>query len=179
MKCRFAIEGKNTVTTPSTMTSKSSAPMTSNNNKSGLSIRFAMSSLARPPFAHQVLLDAHRRQMPHSVGSIVPKSLESCSHYIGVSASGANIRVPQVKLNSSGVMSIVGELEPAGVSQAVGSRWRFDLRLLAQSDHQLVESIGGEWCSSFCHKHVSARRLLFVLRLPSLRRARRPICSAS
>jgi hypothetical protein len=70
--------------------------------------------------------------------------------------------MPEVELNAPGIVTVVGELVTAGMTQPVWSSGRFDLRLLPQPDHQLVKSVRGEGSTAFGNKHVATGWVLFV-----------------
>ena len=72
--------------------------------------------------------------------------------------------MPEVELDSTGVTTIICELETAGVAQPVGSS-RCYLGPLPEPDHELVKSVWGEWMASFRHEDVAARGFLVGLEL--------------
>ena len=77
----------------------------------------------------------------------------------------ADIPMPEVMLNGSGVLPVVGEIEPAGVTQHVWVDGQTDLRLFAGTSDDLSHQGVGQRTLAFRREDVS-RRWVVTLQAP-------------
>ena len=52
--------------------------------------------------------------------SLLPKPLEAVGRQLGVEHRVLDVAVPEIVLDSAGIVAVVGELEPTGMAQHMG-----------------------------------------------------------
>ncbi len=65
-----------------------------------------------------------------------------------------------MRLKGTGVLTVIGELEPAGMTQHVRMDWEGHLGGLAESTHHPPEWDGTHGCPALTHEQVTPRLLL-------------------
>ena len=67
--------------------------------------------------------------------------------------------MPEVVLQGARVVSVVGELEAAGVSQHVRMDGKRQLGGLAEPCHEMMEAHGADWAATLANEHVGFARV--------------------
>src|SRR5262249_43007570 len=80
--------------------------------------------------------------------SASPKVLEPVWRHFGVPDRVLNVLVPEVVLQGSRVVAIVGELEPTGMAQHVGVDRKWHLGSLPDALHKPVEANRTDWSAA-------------------------------
>src|SRR6516225_8488475 len=81
--------------------------------------------------------------------SVPPKVLEPIGRHVGVPDRVLDVPVPEVVLQGSRVVAIVGELEPTGVAKHVWVDREWHLGGLAEALNESVEIDGTDWPAAF------------------------------
>ena len=71
-----------------------------------------------------------------------------------------NVLVPQIVLKRPRVLTIIGELEAAGMSQHVRMDRKWHSGALAKPAHHATKPDGANGRAAFAHEHVAPRLLL-------------------
>src|SRR5262249_21370819 len=91
---------------------------------------------------------------PAPPSSVPPKILESVGRHVGVSNGVLDVLVPEVVLQGARVVTIVGQLEPAGMAQHVGADREWHLGDLAEALNEPVETDGTDWPAALGNEYV-------------------------
>lgn len=70
--------------------------------------------------------------------SVLPKSLESIRREVRVAHGVSDVLVPEIVLQGSGVVTLIGELKAAGMTQHVGVHWECDLCRQRRARHKFT-----------------------------------------
>ena len=95
-----------------------------------------------------------------------PKGFEPFGRQSGIANRVGNRLVPKVVLYSSGIYSIIRQLEAGGMAKHVGVNRKTDLRGFPKPCQHFPKASGREWGPSFTGKYELASRLLFFLQPP-------------
>src|SRR5262245_8899758 len=93
------------------------------------------------------------------VRSAPPKVLEPVGCHVGVPDGMLNVLVAEIVLQGTGIMAIVGELEPAGMAKHVGMDREWHLGGLPALDEPM-ESNGAHWPTALGNEHVGICRVI-------------------
>src|SRR5262249_18506379 len=91
---------------------------------------------------------------------IPPKILEAVGRHFGVPDRVLDVLVPEVVLQGSRVVAIVGEPEPAGVAKHVWVDREWHLGGLAEALDEPVEADGADWSAALGDEYVGVLRVL-------------------
>src|SRR5262245_7042127 len=94
------------------------------------------------------------------VRSAPPKVLEPVGRHFGVAHRVLNVLVPEVMLQGSRVVAIVGELEPTGMAQHVWMHREWHLGGLTDALDEPVEADGTDWPTALGNEHVGIFRVI-------------------
>src|SRR5215475_13633983 len=95
------------------------------------------------------------RLLGASTTLIPPKVLESVGRHFGVPDRVLNVLVPEVVLQGSRIVAIVGELEPTGVAKHVRVDGEWQLGGLTEALDKPVETDGADRPAALGNEHVS------------------------
>lgn len=85
---------------------------------------------------------------------IIPEAIEAIRRQLRVLGSMLDILVPQVMLDSAGVLAVVRQLEAGGVPQHVGMDGQAQSGRLARAGHQFPEGGISHGCLAFGDEHI-------------------------
>src|SRR5262249_27841451 len=94
------------------------------------------------------------------VRSAPPKVLEPVGCHVGVPDGVLNVLVPEVVLERSRVVAIVGELEPTGMAKHVGVDREWHLGSLADALDEAVEANRTDWPAALGNEYVGVCRVI-------------------
>ena len=97
---------------------------------------------------------------PAPPSSVPPKVLEPVGRHFGVPDRMLNVLVPEVVLQGARVVTIVGQLEPAGVAKHVRVDREWHLGDLAEALNEPVETDGTDWPAALGNEYVGVLRVL-------------------
>src|SRR5262245_17985999 len=97
---------------------------------------------------------------PAPPSSVPPKILESVGRHFGVSNGVLDVLVPEVVLQGARVVTIVGQLEPAGMAQHVGVDREWHLGDLAEALDEPMEPNGTDWPAALGNEYVGVSRVI-------------------
>src|SRR5215475_5613331 len=100
------------------------------------------------------------RLLGASTTLIPPKVLEPVGRHFGVPDRVLNVLVPEVVLQGARVVTIVGQLEPAGVAKHVRVDREWHLGDLAEALDEAMEADGADRPTAFGNEHVSLSRVI-------------------
>jgi hypothetical protein len=89
-----------------------------------------------------------------------PKILESVGCHVGVPDRVLNVLVPEVVLQGPSVVTIIGQLEPAGMAKHVRVDREWHLGGLAEALNEPVETNGTDWPAALGNKYVGVSRVI-------------------
>jgi hypothetical protein len=91
---------------------------------------------------------------------VPPKILEPVGRHFGVPDGVLNVLVPEVVLQGSRIVAIVGELEAAGVAEHVRVNREWHLGGLPNTHDEAMEADGADRPTAFGNEHVSLSRVI-------------------
>jgi hypothetical protein len=94
---------------------------------------------------------------------VFPECFEAARGQLRIADGVGDIPVTQVLLDRPRIVSLVGQLEPAGVAEHVGMNREGEAGGLADARHELPNGRGGERPSAFCGEHIGAGGTLLAL----------------
>ena len=94
------------------------------------------------------------------VRSALPKVLEPVGCHVGVPDGVLNALVPEIVLQGTGIMAIVGELEPTGMAKHVRVDGEWHLGGLPDTLDEAMEADGADRPTAFGNEHVSLSRVI-------------------
>jgi hypothetical protein len=100
------------------------------------------------------------RLLGASTTLIPPKVPEAVGCHVGVSDRVLNVLVPEIVLQGSRVVAIVGELEPAGMAKHVWVDREWHLGGLTDTLDEAVETDGADWPAALGNEYVGVLRVL-------------------
>jgi hypothetical protein len=86
-----------------------------------------------------------RASEPPSPSSVPPKVFEAVGRHLGIPDRVLNVLVPEIVLQGPRVVTIIGQLEPAGMAQHVRVDREWHLGSLADALDEAVETDGADW----------------------------------
>jgi hypothetical protein len=92
--------------------------------------------------------------------SVPPKILEAVGRHFGVPDGVLNVFVPEVMLQGPRVVTIIGQLEPAGMAKHVGMDREWHLGDLAEALDEPVETDGTDWPAALGNEYVGVSRVI-------------------
>ena len=92
-------------------------------------------------------------------GLIRPKGGEALGAQLGIADGVLNILVPQVVLNRSGIVAVIGQLKARGVAEHVGVHREPQLCCRAGACHNLPKRRVRERAFALCHKDIGRVRI--------------------
>ena len=91
---------------------------------------------------------------PAPSSSVPPKILEPVGRHFGVPDRVLDVLVPEVVLQGPRVVTIIGQLEPAGMAKHVRVDRKWHLGGLPQSLDKPMESNGADWPAALGNEYV-------------------------
>src|SRR5262249_26042567 len=92
--------------------------------------------------------------------SVPPKILEPVGRHFGVPDCVLSVLVPEIVLQSSRVVAIVGELEPTGMAKHVRVDREWHLGGLPEALNEPVETDGTDWPAALGNEYVGVCRVI-------------------
>ncbi len=94
---------------------------------------------------------------------VFPECFETARGQLRIADGVGDVPVAQVLLDRARVVSLVSQLETAGVAEHVGMNREGEAGGLADARHELTNGRGTERPSAFCGEHVGAGGALLAL----------------
>ena len=92
--------------------------------------------------------------------SIPPKVLEPVGRHFGVSDGVLNVLVPEVVLQGSRVVTIIGQLEPTRMAKHVRVDREWHVSGFPEALDEAMEADGADWPAALGHEYVGVSRVI-------------------
>jgi hypothetical protein len=106
-----------------------------------------------PGLIEKLHVEAHSNSLP-------PKPLEAIGRQLGVEHRVLDIAVPQIVLDGTGIVPIIGKLEPTGMAQHVGVHRKGEGGELAGAGEYSPDRRGAQGPAPLRHKHLGRPRVV-------------------
>jgi hypothetical protein len=98
--------------------------------------------------------------MKIQAGSFLPKPLEAIGRQLGVEHRVLDVAMPEIVLDGTGIVTIIGELEPAGMAQHMGMHRKGEGGELAGAGEYSPDRRGAQGPALLGDKHLRCPRVV-------------------